>query len=56
MIDAFDLAADQFAQLCKALIHEKLTFGMAETITPELAHRSVQGAVDMLLARYGASA
>jgi TetR/AcrR family transcriptional repressor of mexJK operon len=54
VIDAFDLAADQFAQLCKALIHEKLTFGMAETITPELAHRSVQGAVDMFLARYGA--
>ena len=48
-----DLAADQFAQLCKATIHEKLIFGMAETITPELAHRSVHGAVDMFLARYG---
>jgi hypothetical protein len=46
--------SDQFAQLCKASIHEKLIFGMAETITPGLAHRSVQGAVDMFLARYGA--
>lgn len=53
LIDDFDLAADQFAQLCKATIHEKLIFGMAETITPELAHRSVHGAVEMFVARYG---
>ena len=53
LINDFDLAADQFAQLCKATIHEKLIFGMAETITPELAHRSVHGAVEMFLARYG---
>ena len=52
-IDDLDLAADQFAQLCKATIHEKLIFGMTETITPELARRSVHGAVDMFLARYG---
>ena len=52
-VDDLDLAADQFAQLCKATIHEKLIFGMTETITPELAHRSVHGAVDMFLARYG---
>ena len=52
-IEDIELAADQFAQLCKATIHEKLIFGMTETITPELAHRSVHGAVDMFLARYG---
>jgi hypothetical protein len=52
-IEDLDLAADQFAQLCKATIHEKLIFGMTETITPDLAHRSVHGAVDMFLARYG---
>jgi TetR/AcrR family transcriptional repressor of mexJK operon len=52
-IDDIDLAADQFAQLCKATIHEKLIFGMAEAITPDMAHRSVHGAVDMFLARYG---
>jgi TetR/AcrR family transcriptional regulator, mexJK operon transcriptional repressor len=52
-IDDIDLAADQFAQLCKASIHEKLIFGMAQSITPEDLHRSVHGAVDMFLARYG---
>jgi TetR/AcrR family transcriptional regulator, mexJK operon transcriptional repressor len=54
LIDDLDLAADQFAQLCKASIHEKLIFGMEKTITPEDVHRSVHGAVDMFLARYGA--
>lgn len=52
-ITDLDLAADQFAQLCKASIHEKLIFGMAQSITPEDVHRSVHGAVDMFLARYG---
>ena len=33
-IDDFDLAADQFAQLCKAHIHEKLIFGLADEIKP----------------------
>jgi len=52
-IEDFDLAADQFAQLCKAEIHERLIFGMADTITPEDVERSVRGAVDMFMARYG---
>jgi TetR/AcrR family transcriptional regulator, mexJK operon transcriptional repressor len=52
-IDDVDLAADQFANLCKAGVHEKLIFGMAETITPEDVCRSVHGAVDMFMARYG---
>ena len=52
-IDDLDLAADQFAQLCKATIYEKLIFGMAETIIFAMTHRSVHGAVDMFLARYG---
>lgn len=55
-IEDFDLAADQFAQLCKASIHEKLIFGMAQSITPEDVHRSVCGAVEMFLARYGVKA
>ena len=55
-IDDLDLAADQFAQLCKATIHEKLIFGMAETLTPAMTQRSVHGAVDMFLARYGVNA
>ncbi len=52
-IDDVDLAADQFAQLCKAAIHEKLLFGMSDTIRQEDVTRSVAGAVQMFLARYG---
>jgi AcrR family transcriptional regulator len=52
-IDDLDLAADQFAQLCKAGVQEKLLFGMAQSITREDVCRSVHGAVDMFLARYG---
>jgi TetR/AcrR family transcriptional regulator, mexJK operon transcriptional repressor len=54
VVEDADLAADQFAQLCKAAIHEKLIFGMAETIRPEDVKRSVKGAVEMFLCRYGA--
>jgi TetR/AcrR family transcriptional regulator, mexJK operon transcriptional repressor len=55
-IDDLDLAADQFAQLCKAGVQEKLLFGAAKTVTPAEASRVVTGAVDMFLARYGAKA
>lgn len=55
-IDDFDLAADQFAQLCKAHIHEKLIFGLADEITPADVQRTVQGAVEMFMARYGGTA
>ena len=53
-IDDFDLAADQFAQLCKAYIHEKLIFSLADQIKPGDVTKSVQGAVEMFMARYGA--
>lgn len=52
-IEDLDLAADQFAQLCKAGIHEKLIFGMADEIQADDSDRVVQGAVDMFMARYG---
>lgn len=52
-IEDVDLAADQFAQLCKAAIHEKLLFGMSDTIRQEDVTRAVTGAVEMFLARYG---
>jgi TetR/AcrR family transcriptional repressor of mexJK operon len=52
-IDDLDLAAEQFVQLCKAGVQERLLFGLAETITPKAVDRIVQGAVDMFLARYG---
>jgi hypothetical protein len=52
-VEDMDLAADQFAQLCKADIHEKLIFGLADEITPEDVQRTVRGAVELFLARYG---
>ncbi len=52
-IDDLDLAADQFAQLCKASIQEKLLFGLTPAVTKQDVHRSVQGTVDMFMARYG---
>ncbi len=53
-IEDVDLAAGQFMQLCKATIHEKLIFGLADTITPDEVALIVTGAVDMFMARYGA--
>jgi TetR/AcrR family transcriptional regulator, mexJK operon transcriptional repressor len=55
-IEDLDLAADQFAQLCKAVVHNKLLFGMEKSITPQDVERCVKGAVDMFLARYGPAA
>lgn len=55
-IEDFDLAADQFAQLCKAHIHEKLIFGLADQIKPEDVTETVKGAVEMFMARYGTRA
>lgn len=55
-IDDLDLAVDQFVHLCKAGIHDKLIFGMAQEIGPDDVCRVVHGAVEMFLARYGAPA
>lgn len=51
-IDDLDLAADQFAQLCKADLHDKAIFGIGEAAPRDVA-RVVQGAVEMFMARYG---
>ncbi|QLQ20158.1 MAG: TetR/AcrR family transcriptional regulator [Exiguobacterium profundum] len=53
-IDDLELAADQFVQLCKALLHDRLIFGLADRAAPEASARVVQGAVQMFMARYGA--
>lgn len=53
VIEDVELAADQFAELCKAGIHSKLIFGAAR-LDPEEVERTIAGAVDMFLARYGA--
>lgn len=52
-IEDFDLAADQFAELCKVDIHNRLVFGLCDTCVPRSRERIVDGAVSMFLARYG---
>jgi AcrR family transcriptional regulator len=54
-ITDFDLAADQFAELCRANIHAKLIFGIAPTPTGAEIDRTITGAVETFLARYGTS-
>lgn len=49
-----DFAAEQFLQLCKADLHERLIFGLAQCCTPADRQRVIDGAVDMFMARYGA--
>ena len=55
-IDDLELAADQFVQLCKAVLHDRLIFGLDDRPAPEAAARVVLGAVQMFMARYGAKA
>ncbi|SHH48150.1 TetR/AcrR family transcriptional regulator [Marivita hallyeonensis] len=53
-IDDFDLAADQFAELCKADLWPKLVFGIIDTVTEEQKARIIHGAIETFMARYGA--
>ena len=55
-IDDIDLAAEQFAQLCEADIHDQLIFGGVPCCTARDLSRTVTGAVAMFLARYGVRA
>jgi len=50
------LAADQFAELCKADLFPRRMFQMQTDIPPEDVERVIRGAVEMFLARYGAAA
>lgn len=52
-IEDFDLAADQFAELLKADIHNRLVFGMASCCAVRDRERIITGAVQMFMARYG---
>ena len=53
-IDDLELAADQFAELCKADIWPRMIFGITRDFTEAEIARVAQGAVDMIYARYGA--
>lgn len=52
-ITDFNLAADQFAELCKASILPLLICGVATSFSTEETDRVLNGAVDMFMARYG---
>lgn len=52
-IDDIHLAADQFAELCKADIFPSVCFGVKTEFSDAERDRIVRGAVDTFLARYG---
>jgi len=54
VIEDFDLAADQFAELCKVDIHSRLLCGVDCKQTRHDRQRVIDGAVEMFMARYGA--
>ncbi|MFZ5964465.1 TetR/AcrR family transcriptional regulator [Thalassococcus sp. BH17M4-6] len=53
--DDCDLAADQFAELCKADLWPKLVFGIRDSFEEAEIERVIDGALDTFLARYGAT-
>jgi len=52
-ISDIDLAADQFAELCKATIHNRAMFGITPCGAAGEVQRTIDGAVEMFMARYG---
>jgi len=54
VIDDIPLAADQFAELCKADLFPRMVFSLSQTVTQAEIERVVNGAVEMFMARYGA--
>ncbi|ANP36693.1 MULTISPECIES: TetR/AcrR family transcriptional regulator [Rhodobacterales] len=52
-IEDFDLAADQFAELCRADLVPRLIFNIDTEFSAEERERVIAGAVELFLARYG---
>lgn len=52
-IDDIQLAADQFAELCKADIFPRLIFGVRSAFSEAEKRRVIDGAVETFMARYG---
>ncbi len=52
-IDDLQMAADQFAELCKADIWTRCIFGVSASFTEEEMTRNIDEAVTTFLARYG---
>lgn len=55
-ITDFELAAYQFAELCKVDLFAKRVFGVRDQFTQKEIDRVIDGAVEMFLARYGVRA
>ena len=53
-IDDYDLAAEQYTELCKAHVWLRSAFGVQTDFTRHEIARVIDGAVDTFLARYGA--
>ncbi|MCD9149316.1 TetR/AcrR family transcriptional regulator [Pseudophaeobacter flagellatus] len=53
-IEDFDLAADQFAELCRADLVPRLLFKIDTSFSEAECSRVIEGAIDTFLARYGA--
>ncbi|RAZ86263.1 TetR/AcrR family transcriptional regulator [Cereibacter johrii] len=51
-IDDLELAADQFAELCKADLFNRIVFGVGSAVGEPERQKVAQGAVEMFLARY----
>ncbi|MFZ7093039.1 TetR/AcrR family transcriptional regulator [Primorskyibacter sp. 2E233] len=54
VIDDMNLAADQFAELCKADLWPKLIFGLQTDFEQHEVDRILDGAIETFMARYGA--
>ncbi len=52
-IDDYELAADQFAELCKASFFPAMLCGLQTTFSRAEIDRVLNGAVEMFMARYG---
>ncbi|MEP2718794.1 TetR/AcrR family transcriptional regulator [Pseudophaeobacter sp.] len=55
VIEDFDLAADQFAELCRADLVPRFLFNIDASFSQEERNRVIEGAVEMFLARYAAA-
>jgi TetR/AcrR family transcriptional repressor of mexJK operon len=55
-IPDLELAADKFAELCKADMFPRMIMGVCKDFTEDETKRVVDGAVDLFLARYGTNA
>ncbi len=55
-IDDLQLAADQFAELCKADLFPRVVFGVGSVFTAADRSRVIEGAVATFMARYGVPA